>query len=287
MGLVNDIKNEAIGNGTKIQSSDAAELEKILNQMFYLPKDIEKETAFVKQVMTRGLESTERVGLHASAIIVSDKKWCLRQQVLSLMYKQLQGEQVNVGLRRVFEEGNAIHEKWQRLFIRAGYSSVNDLDVTKFNKQWRVSYTPDIECLIPQYFVGKMIGELKSVNTFQFKKMNKHPSAGKQLQWYMALSIAREKQAGTWNGIDYTKGFVLNEDKNTQEFKLEVYEYEPDRVEPFIQRCKDIKAGYKRVHSAGKMVARPEDAKSSDCKRCHDCPMRDACWNIGQGRILL
>lgn len=287
MGLVNDIKNEAIGNGTKIQSSDAAELEKILNQMFYLPKDIEKETAFVKQVMTRGLESTERVGLHASAIIVSDKKWCLRQQVLSLMYKQLQGEQVNVGLRRVFEEGNTIHEKWQRLFIRAGYSSVNDLDVTKFNKQWRVSYTPDIECLIPQYFVGKMIGELKSVNTFQFKKMNKHPSAGKQLQWYMALSIAREKQAGTWNGIDYTKGFVLNEDKNTQEFKLEVYEYEPDRVEPFIQRCKDIKAGYKRVHSAGKMVARPEDAKSSDCKRCHDCPMRDACWNIGQGRILL
>ena len=287
MGLVNDIKNEAIGNGTKIQSSDAAELEKILNQMFYLPKDIEKETAFVKQVMTRGLESTERVGLHASAIIVSDKKWCLRQQVLSLMYKQLQGEQVSVGLRRVFEEGNAIHEKWQRLFVRAGYSSVDDLDVTKFNKQWRVSYTPDIECLIPQYFDGKMIGELKSVNTFQFKKMNKHPSAGKQLQWYMALSIAREKQAGTWNGIDYTKGFVLNEDKNTQEFKLEVYEYEPDRVEPFIQRCKDIKDGYKRVHSAGKMVARPEDAKSSDCKRCHDCPMRDACWNTGQGRILL
>ena len=44
MGLVNDIKNEAIGNGTKIQSSDAAELEKILNQMFYLSKDIEKET---------------------------------------------------------------------------------------------------------------------------------------------------------------------------------------------------------------------------------------------------
>lgn len=278
MGLINDIKNEAIGNGTKIQSSDAAELEKILNQMFYLPKDIEKETAFVKQVMTRGLESTERVGLHASAIIVSDKKWCLRQQVLSLMYKQLQGEQVSVGLRRIFEEGNAIHEKWQRLFIRAGYSSVNDLDVTKFNKQWRVSYTPDIECLIPQYFDGKMIGELKSVNTFQFKKMNKHPSAGKQLQWYMALSIAREKQAGTWNGTDYTKGFVLNEDKNTQEFKLEVYEYEPERVEPFIQRCENIKAGYKRVHSAGKMVARPEDAKSSDCKRCHDCPMQIACW---------
>ena len=287
MGLVNDIKSEARGNGTKIQSSDASTLEKILNQMFYLPKDIEKETAFVKQVMTRGLESTERVGLHASALIVSDKKWCLRQQVLSLMYKQLQGEQLNVGLKRIFEEGNAIHEKWQRLFIRAGYSDVDDLDVTKFNPQWRVSYTPDIECYIPEFFEGKMIGELKSVNTFQFKKMGKHPSAGKQLQWYMALSIAREKQAGTWNGVDYTKGFVLNEDKNTQEFMLEVYDYDEERSAIPIQRCKDIKVKYNRVYKEHKMVSRPSDAKSSDCKRCHDCPMRDACWNIGQGKIKI
>ena len=34
MGLVNDIKAEAKGNRTKIQSSDAAALEKILNNMF-------------------------------------------------------------------------------------------------------------------------------------------------------------------------------------------------------------------------------------------------------------
>lgn len=287
MGLVDDIKNQATKNGTKIQSSDATALEKILNRMFYLEKDIEGETAFVKQVMTRGLESTERVGLHASAIIVGDKKFCLRQQVLSLIYKQLQGEQVDVGLRRIFEEGNAIHEKWQRLFIRAGYSTAEDLDVTKFNEKWRVSYTPDIECVIPEFFEGKMIGEIKSVNSFQFKKMNHHPSAGKQLQWYMKLSIDREKQAGTWNGVDYTRGFVLNEDKNTQEFKLEVYNYDPEATEPFVTRCKDIKVGYNKVYKEGKMVTRPSDASSADCKRCHACPMKDACWNVGQGRIKI
>lgn len=103
----------------------------------------------------------------------------------------------------------------------------------------------------------------------------------------MNLSIEREKQAGTWNGKDYTKGFVLNEDKNTQEIKLEVYEYDLELNEPFIQRCNEIKTAYNKVHNEGKMVRRPTDATSAESKRCHACPMRDACWNIGQGRIKI
>ncbi|MBQ0112159.1 MAG: hypothetical protein KBT03_03425 [Bacteroidales bacterium] len=273
MGLVDDIKSEAKGNRTKIQSSDAAALEKILNEMFYLDKKVDAEAEFVKQVMTRGLESTERVGLHASALIVSDKKFCLRQQVLSLIYKQLQGEQLPVGLRKIFEEGNAIHEKWQRLFIRAGYSNVDQLDVTQFNKKYRVSFTPDIICSIPQFYDGLMIGELKSVNTFQFQKMAKHPSASKQCQWYMYLT-----------GIK--KGFVLSEDKNTQETKLEVYDYDPEVVAPFIERCEQIKKAYKRVYQEHKMVARPDDAKKQDCKRCHGCPMAVACWTPSQAEKI-
>lgn len=287
MGLINDIKRDAIGSNTKIQNSEAALLEKILNRMFYLEKCPDIESAFVRHVMTRGLETQERSGLHASALIVGDNKWCLRQQVLSLLYKQLQGDQISIGLRRIFEEGNAVHEKWQRLFLRAGYSNVDELDKTRFNSRWRVSYTPDIECVIPEFFAGKMIGEIKSVNTFQFQKMVKHPSAWKQCQWYMRLSIAREKAAGTWNGIDYTKGFVLCEDKNTQDFKIEIYDVDGNITEPFVGRCKDIKKAYKRFKRDAIMVGKPSDAKSPDCKRCKECPMRDACWNIGKGRVSL
>lgn len=273
MGFVDDLKKEAKASGTKIQSSEAAELERILNRAFYLDKDIEKEAAFVKQVMTRGLDSTERVGLHASALIVSDKKFCLRQQVLSLIYKQLQGEQVPVGIKRIFEEGNAIHEKWQRIFLRAGYSGVEDLDVTMFNEDFRVSYTPDIICCIPEFYDGDMVGELKSVNTFQFSKMQKHPSAGKQLQWYMFLT-----------GIH--KGFVLSEDKNTQDIKIEVYDFDYDSVKPFIKRCHDIKKAYNKVFKKHKMVGRPTDALSEDCKRCSVCPMKVACWRPSQAERI-
>lgn len=274
MGLINDIKKEATGNNTKIQSSDARELDVILNKLFYLPKNIEEEAAFVKQVMTRGLESQERVGLHASALIKGDKDFCLRQQVLSLMYRQLQGEQLPVGLMKIFEEGNAIHEKWQRLFIRGGYSKASDLDVTQFNEKYRISFTPDIICRIPEFYDGKMIGELKSVNTHQFRKMARHPSAWKQLQWYMYLS-----------GIH--KGFVLSEDKNTQETKIEIYDYDVNVVSQFIDRAEEIKFRYKKAMKEHKMVKRPEDATSPDCKRCKQCALVNACWKINGGGILI
>ena len=274
MGIVDEIKKDAIGNKTKIQSSDAAVLEKIFNRMFFLPKDVEQETRFVNMVMTRGTDTQERIGLHASALIKGDKDFCLRQQVLSLLYRQLQGEQISVGLKRVFEEGNAIHEKWQRMFIRAGYSTPWTLDVTKFNKKYRISYTPDIICEIPEFYNGKMVGELKSVNTFQFQKMTRHPSAWKQLQWYMYLT-----------GIH--KGFVLSEDKNTQDFKVEVYDFDSTIVAPFIDRAEQIKFYYNRVLKEKKMVKRPKDAKDSECKRCKECALKNACWNVDGGGVRL
>lgn len=274
MGLVDDIKKEAKGNRTIIQSSEAQELSKILNNLFYLNKDIDEEARFVKMVMTRGAETQERIGLHASALITGDKDFCVRQQVLSLIYRQLQGEQINVGLKRIFEQGNAIHEKWQRMFIRAGYSAASDLDVTQFNKKFKISFTPDIICEIPEFYNGKMIGEIKSVNTFQFQHMTRHPSAWKQCQWYMYLT-----------GIH--KGFVLSEDKNTQDFKIEVYDFDQSIVDPFIDRAEEIKYYYKRVMTEHKMVKRPTDAKKPDCKRCQSCPMRDACWNINGGGIRI
>lgn len=287
MGLIDNIKKEAMGNRTKIQSSDAAELEKILNNLFYLDKNIEEETKFVEQVMTRGLESQERVGLHASAMLVGEKEFCLRAQVLSLIYKQSQGEQVPVGLMRIFKQGDAIHEKWQRMFIRGNYGSARDMDRTRMCNEYMLSYTPDLDVKIPEFFEGRMIGEIKSVNTYQFQRMTKHPSAWKQAQWYMHLCINKLKKLGKWNGKDYTKGFVLSEDKNTQDFKIEVYDYDSSLVAPFVDRAESIMYYYNRVYEQHKMVPRPKDATSPECKRCKDCFMREACWGIGKGKIKI
>lgn len=275
MGIVDSIKKEAKGNRTALQSTEASELSKIFNAMFFLPKNIAEETLFVQQVMTRGLKQQERVGLHASALIVGEKEYCVRAQVLSLLYKQLQGEQISAGLKRIFEEGNAIHEKWQRMFIRAGYSKAKHLDVSRYNEEYMISYTPDILCKIVQFYDGVMVGEIKSVNTFQFQKMVSHPSAKKQLQWYMHLTKVH-------------KGFVLCEDKNTQEFRPELYDYDRDIVATPIERAEEIVYYYGiAISDTPKMVKRPTDAKSPACKRCEKCNMRNACWNIGYGKVRL
>lgn len=287
MGLLDEIKKNAVQTGTKIQTSEAAQLEKILNKMFYLEKNIDEEVAFVKQVMTRGLENQERVGLHASAIIVSDKQFCARQQVLSLIYKQLQGEQIPVGLKRIFEEGNAIHEKWQRLFIRAGYAKAKTCDLTRYDTEYQLSYTPDIVCRIPEFFDGAMVVEIKSVNPMQFKKMQSHPSAQKQLQLYMHECIKEAKQKKKWNGKDYTKGFVLCDDKGAQDFKVFVYDYDPEFVAPYVDRLEDTRYQYYEFMDGGKAPSRHKDCKSYECKQAEKCPMKDACWNRNNGRRRL
>lgn len=229
MGILKDIKNEAAGTFTKIQTTEERDLETKLNNMFYLEKDIEKELIFLKNVMTRGQETAERKGLHASAIIVSDDKFCYRQQILSLIYRQKQGEQISPGLRRIFAEGDAVHEKWQRLFIRARYAGPMHCDMTKYDKRYDLQYTPDILADIDG---ERYVVEIKSVNTIQFKNMQKnntpHQSGKKQLFLYMYLT-----------GIH--KGIVLCEDKNTQEFRANIYEYNEETARPYIERLETIR----------------------------------------------
>jgi hypothetical protein len=274
MGIVNDIKKQAQKNGTVIQSSEAQELWSIINNAFLLQHDIDNEVKFLKMVMTRGSDTQERVGLHASSMLISDSAFCCRQQVLSLVYRQVQKDNVSIPLLRIFEEGNAIHEKWQRLFIRAGWSKWDQLDFTQYCDEYKMSFTPDIICKIPEFYDGEMIGEIKSVNTFQYKRMTRHPSAWKQCQWYMHMTGLK-------------KGFVLCEDKNNQEFKLEVYDYDPSSIEQFIDRADEVIERYNHLVNDHKMVGRPNDASSPDCKRCKECAMRDACWNIGMGRVKI
>lgn len=283
MGLMDEIRKEASGNFTKLQSTEEEQIEKLLNSLFYLDKDISKELKFLKSVMTRGQETTERRGLHASAMIVSDDKFCYRQQVLSLFYKQLQGEQTPIGLKRIFSEGDAIHEKWQRLFIRGGLCEPLDCDFSRFAEEFDLSYTPDIICAIPEDYklesvyddsVKKIpyVVEIKSVNTFTFKKQKYHASGRKQCQLYMYLT-------GIHNGI------VLCDDKNTQEFKVYKYEYSPTEIAPYISRLERVQEFKDRLLNRNKVVKRHEKCSGYNCKMAVACPMHDVCYGRSKEKL--
>lgn len=271
MGLVDDIKNNAMENGTKIQNESTAKIDKLFNKLFYCKKNMDEEVKFVKQMFTRGGDTSERYGLHTSAIIVSEDSFCYREQVLSLLYKRSGNENVPQNLIRIFEEGNAIHEKWQRLFIRGGLGVSEDMDFSKFYKQYEVGYTPDAILTIDG---EKYVVEIKSVNTYQFQKMTSHPTAAKQIQMYMHFS-----------GIH--KGIVLCDDKNTQNFKIFMVNYDVGEIEPYLERLEYVQYYKNKVLKEHKMVKRCSKCSTKMSKRATQCAMRDACWNIGIGRVKI
>lgn len=267
MGLLEVIKAESEGRQIKPQTEEEKALEKRLNALFYLEKDIEKETAFIKHVMTRGQETAERKGLHASAIIKPEQVFCLRQQILSLFYKQPQGENIQPSLKRIFSEGDSIHEKWQRLFIRGGLCSPLDCDKTRFEKEYDLQYTPDIICVIDGV---KYVVEIKSMNTFSYQKMLKgtgeHESGKLQLFLYMFLT-----------GIE--QGFTLCEDKNTQDFTVKVYKSEINEdMDRILTRLYSIKYGSRRLLKFGKIPKRKQECDCYECEKAKECFMRDVCF---------
>lgn len=287
MKLSDRMKAEAEGNRTKVQTKDSMDLEVLFNNLFYLPKRIEEETAFIKSVMTRGAVSQERIGLHASAVLETEKNFCYRAQLLSLFYHQAQGENVEPSLKRIFEEGNAIHEKWQRLFIRAGWATWKDLDYTRMEKQYDLSYTPDAIIRIPKEkgsilgsdkYCGEYVVEIKSVNTFQFQKMktgkSRHAKGEMQCKLYNYLT-----------GIQ--KGIVLCEDKNTQEFLCILVDRDKSVIQPYIDRLEKIQYYKHRFVAYNKVPLKHKEADSPDCKICSKCNMCGACWGIKEGRKRL
>lgn len=258
-----------------VLGTEALVIEQALNKLFYATPNYPEELRMLKMQKMQAQQQGDRYGLHCSAIIASENEFCYREQVLSLFYKQAQGENIAIRLKRIFEEGNYIGEKWQRLFISGGIGIKENMDISRFNEKYDLSYTPDGRVTLMN---KEWVVETKSMNTFQFKKATSHPSGRKQVRMYMYF----EK-------IKY--GFVLVEDKNDQCFKIfpEVYgkTFTKEDLLPYIERLENIQE-YKRVFIEDKhMVGRREGCNSAMCKRAQKCNMRDACYNVGMGRVKL
>ena len=219
-------------------------------------------------------DNENRYGLHASAIIAPDGEFCYREQVLSLFFKQNQGHQLPVKTLRIFAQGNATHEKWYQLFRRQKIDIA--IERTLFIEKYDLNFT--IDALL-NLFNEEIVVDVKSMNSFSYKKANgHHPKGEKQVMFYLwALS--------KYTGVPHKKGIVLCENKDNQEhFEVPVF-YDKKVVIPFVERLKDIQDMKAQYLEEGLLP--PKEGKDPDCKRCSKCNCRDACWNIGMGRVKL
>lgn len=243
-----ELKNKILNSA--MQSTESMLIEQKLNKLF----DTDKENR------------EERVGMHGSGIIASENDFCIRQQVLSFYFKGRDIE-IPAGLKRVFLEGWHIHEKWQKLFTQAGIA--RGVEQRGHSELWQLLFTPDAIVELE----GKLyVVEIKSVNTFQYKSMKTHPSGEKQCRLYMHFT-----------GIP--RGFVLAEDKNTQEFKIIMVDYDPVKIKPYIQRMYNVIQVKNKFLETGKLPKRNTQCTLETCKKASCCPYSDCCF--GSSRIPL
>jgi hypothetical protein len=287
--LVDDIKRQAKANASKykrdedkttlVGGTEALIIEQALNKLFYATPNYPEELRMIKMQKMQAQQQGDRYGLHCSAIIASENEFCYREQVLSLFYRQAQGENIDIHRKRVFQEGSMLGEKWQRLFVSGGIGQKENMDISRFIEKYDLSYTPDGRVTIG----GKeWVVEIKSMNMFSFnpKKgtLTCHPSGRKQLRMYMFFERIKH-------------GFVLVENKNDQVFKVfpEIYgeTFTKDDVMPYIERLEAIQAYKKDFIENKNMVTRHIKCTSATCKMANDCNMRDACYNVGMGRVKL
>lgn len=261
MSIKDDILKSANADPEEIKIMNA------LKKCFYAEHKPDEEARMVKMIQLKNGESRERYGLHGSAILKDNI--CMRAQVLSLLFRQQQGEELPLDTLAIFEEGNAIHEKWQRLFIRGGLGTAFDMDVTRYAQGYELLYTPDAIVTINN---TKYIVEIKSMNSFLYQKSNEHKTGALQCLLYMHLT-------------NIHNGFVLMENKNTQDFKIQLVGYDEQKIQPIIERLKDIqklKADFLDTKRPPKRVC-----ENSECENADKCVMRDCCFNIGMGRKSL
>jgi hypothetical protein len=275
--LRDSIQNEIANSKGEVihTTTEGAEIVNVLNKIFYVAPNHEEELAMLKLQKQQAQQRGDRYGLHCSAIIASENEFCYREQLLSLFYKQAQGENIHIGLRRIFREGEALGEKWQRLFVSSGLGKKENMDISRFIEKYDLSYTPDARITIGN---TDYVVEVKSMNTFQFKKAISHPSGRKQLRMYMFFEKIK-------------RGFVLVEDKNDQNFKVfpETYgvTFGKEDIAPYLDRLTEVQVLKQDFIDNKSMAERKEGCTSHVCKRALKCNMRMACWNVEAGRIKL
>lgn len=222
---------------------------------------------FNKLFYKKASNEEERSGLHASAIIASDSKFCYREQVLSLFFKRNKNSKdLPVNLLRIFKEGNAIHEKWQTMFVENGIALA--IEGRGYHKKHDLYLTPDaiIELNGKPYIV-----EIKSCSMGSYSTItDTHPAGNKQLQLYMHFFCV-------------PRGIVLCENKNNQEFNPIMVEYKYEEVIPYLERLHAINKYKEKFEDTGKLPKRV--CTSTTASRCSECAMSNACFGID--RVLL
>ena len=159
---------------------------------------------------------------------------------------------------RIFHNGTQVHDRWQGYFKEMGILVQKEVPVTLDDP---IPIRGHADAIIE--WSGKKLIELKSINPdgFILRQIHKKPKDDhySQIQQYMY-------------GLDLDKGFIIYENKGTQDVLIFPVERDEDFLNKLIKKRKKIW----ELHKEGKRPARPY---KRDSRYCTWCDLEQYCWD--------
>jgi len=255
-----------------------------------------------------GQSQPPRTGLHASSLLVSDQEWCTRKHVLAEIFSD---EVRNPELARwqwkqqaVFENGWDVHKRWQKMFAKFGkvvWTPISDeqasditysippalfkyylklvgsqwfaaeLDLTHYDETRQVYFSPDI---ISEFAGEQYPVEIKGINHDSFQSLTSNLDQARKACETVDKAVIQANLYLHLLQLDHT--IILIEDKNNQEFKVWIVEYDRSMALPYVQRAYHVKGGL--VHAKhGRYPDRV--CQTIDDPLARKCPMRECCFS--------
>lgn len=230
-----------------------------------------------------GKQQEPRTGLHASALLVKDEDWCVRQHVLARLYPdKLQQEELhNWDWKRlaVFLDGWERHRKIQKLLRdHSDMVVITDrefeTDLTHYDDTREVYFSPDA---IISWGGQRFIVEIKGLDTTKFQALTDSLETAIQVSDVVAKARI---QCNLYMHLESVKlGILLIEDKNTQAFKLWVIEYDAALSKPYVERLYAVKGSATLTRTFGLAKLPKRVCNSRHDKLAKSCPVRDLCFS--------
>ncbi len=235
-----------------------------------------------------GASQPPRTGLHASSLLVSESEWCVRKYVLSDLY----GDQaVTPELARwqwkqqdTFLHGWEVHRKWQYLFKQFGnvvFSKVNEdeygdfdlepeLDLTHYDEDRQLYFSPDA---ILEVNGEHMVVEIKGINHDAFLALTDNLDQARKACETVDKAVI---QCNLYlHLLQLNHGIILVENKNNQEFRVWVIEYNCVLALLLVQRAYQVKGAVLRAKHGEwphRICASAEDSRACQC------PLQGVCF---------
>jgi|ERR1041385_354380 hypothetical protein len=203
----------------------------------------------------------ERSGIHASSVVQTDTQFCLRQLVLEAFFPHTPLRLFDK-TKRIFLHGEVIHRKWQALFQAAGIAEV--IEKTFYDKATGLLFTPDV---IARMLGTRVIVEIKSMSHKSFTETNTpHALARRQSNVYMHYS-----------GVKLS--LIIAEDKDNQDYKFWLLEYDPEAVQKYVRRLQRIVKFREIFKSSGKLPRRHTLCVDMSSPKARNCPVAQFCFS--------